>query len=104
MKISSVVLVLTAGLLLMGGCCNSPRVDNMPVEQVVQVEQTFHIETHADRLLLTLHSPGRVPLGKRKPRARIDIPKNRPVTDHCRLLLLTLADSPAIGNSFESTV
>jgi len=39
------ILMLAAGLLLGGIGCNSSQEDNVPVEQ------TFRIETHADRLL-----------------------------------------------------
>ncbi|MHC4771249.1 MAG: DUF2092 domain-containing protein [Planctomycetota bacterium] len=43
------IIMLTAGLLLAGAGCKSPQVDE--IDSMPVVEQTYHVETHADRLL-----------------------------------------------------
>ena len=42
------IVMLAAGLLLIGGGCSSPQVDEI---DSMSVEQTYYIETYADRLL-----------------------------------------------------
>ena len=43
------IIMLAVGLLLAGVGCNSPQVDE--IDSMPVVEQTYHVETHADRLL-----------------------------------------------------
>lgn len=42
------IVMLAAGLLLMGGGCTSPQIDEI---DSMSVEQTYYIETHADSIL-----------------------------------------------------